>query len=100
MKRPFLLCLLGAAFGGLFPGAVLAFFITVAIGGSEVFCCSVNLGLAVGSAFIGVLVAKKMRGQNGFRVADAILPIVLGLACGLAGYEWLYWVISTADPPL
>jgi hypothetical protein len=102
-KLLFPLCLLGALIGGI-PGGVLAFYFAAGtgIGGfaGEVICCVANLIFSVGGAFIGILFAKAIRGPSRIEVIEVVLPIILGLLCGIIGYAWLYWAISHADPPL
>ena len=103
MKLLFPMCLAGAVIGG-FPGGMVAFFFAAGtgIGGSagEAICLIVNLLLGLGGAFTGVLLAKAIRGQPKIQVTEIVLPVFLGVLCGVAGYLWLYWAISYADPPL
>jgi hypothetical protein len=34
------------------------------------------------------------------RVIDVVVPTVLGVVGGVAGYLWFDWALSHADPPL
>jgi hypothetical protein len=103
MKLLFPICLLGALVGG-FPGALVAFFVVAStgIGGSmgEAIWFIITLLLSVGGAFIGRLLAKAIRGQDGVQSTEIILPVVLGLLCGIIGYTVVNWAISHAEPPL
>jgi hypothetical protein len=103
MKLLFPMCLAGAVIGG-FPGGIIAFFFAAATGISgsagEAICFIVNLLLAVGGAFAGMLLARVIRGQPKVRIGEIVLPVFLGGFCGIAGYLWLDWAISHAEPPL
>lgn len=103
MKQLFLLCLLGALVGG-FPGAICAWFFTAGTGISgttgEAICFIVNMLLSAGGAFIGMFLAKAIRGQGRVQYADITLPVALGVLCGSIAYTWLYWAITYAEPPL
>ena len=97
-KLLFPLSLLGALIGG-FPGGVVAWTATVGTG-SEAACCIANVLLGVVGAFMGMWVATAIRGDGKTRVADVVLPLILGLLCGALGYVFWYWAITYADPPL
>jgi hypothetical protein len=99
MKMLLLLSALGALIGGI-PGAAPAFFFAVASRSGEVGCCLVNLALSIGGACIGMLLSNAIAGRERFRVVDVVVPVLFGLLCGFAGYTWLYWALSHADPPL
>jgi hypothetical protein len=94
-----LFSLFGAVIGG-FPGAVLAFAVAVRIDGGEVFCevfCRVvTVGLAIVGAMLGTAAAKAIRGERNIRLVDEFLPTMLGLICGLTGYECLMQVLGAA----
>ena len=103
MKLLFPMCLAGALIGG-FPGGVAAFLFAAGTrtGGSagEAICFTVNLLLALGGAFTGLLLAKAIQGQPKILFVEIVLALFLGIPCGIAGYHYLDWVISHADPPL
>ncbi len=103
MKLLFLMCLLGALVGG-FPGAILAFqiaaFTNVGGAAGEAIWCITTICLSVGGAFFGMLFAKAIRCQERFQSIEIILPLVLGLLCGISGYMVIDWAISHAEPPL
>jgi hypothetical protein len=82
-KLLFPLSLLGALIGG-FPGGVLAW---AAAGGtgSEVVVCIANVLLGVAGACMGMCVATAIRGDGKTRVADVVVPLILGLLCGVLG---------------
>jgi hypothetical protein len=99
MKWLFPMCLAGAVLGG-FPGGLAAFFFAAGTGGGEVVCFTANLLFGVGGAFVGTLLEKEIRGQSKLRFTEIVLPVFLGVVCGIAGYLWLDWAVSHADPPL
>jgi hypothetical protein len=99
MKWLVSLSLVGAILGGIYPGAVFAF-VCAAPSGSEIVVFIVNVLQGVAGAFLGMLMAKMVLVQTSFRRPDVIMPLVLGILCGIAGYLWAYWAISNADPPL
>src|SRR5690349_20974247 len=98
MKVLFPLCLIGALLGG-FPGAFLAFVSAAGFGGpeGETICCITNVILSVCGALCGMLWAKAIQDQPRIKVVEVVLPVCLGLICGIAGYMWLDWAISHAD---
>jgi hypothetical protein len=105
MRLIFASCLIlgGAVAGGVFPGGLLAFFLAVGSGLSgsagEIFCFVVNLVFGIGGAFCGGLFARVIRpgARWGYNV---LFPTIAGLVTGAAGYFWLEWAISHAEPPL
>lgn len=92
MKLLFPMSLVGAAIGGL-PGGLVAFFFVARIGISglagEAFCFVANLFLSLCGAFAGMLVAKAIRGQPRIQLSEIIVPVFLGVVCGIASYLWL-----------
>jgi hypothetical protein len=100
---PICLVVAGAGIGGIFPGAITAFFVAVSTGidglGGEAVCLTANLLFGVVGAVCGK-VAGQGAEQKAFRGVDLMVPITLGLVCGMIGFIWLYYVISYADPPL
>jgi hypothetical protein len=103
MKWLFPMYLAGAVIGG-FPGALVAFFFAAGTGigssAGEAICFTVNVLLGLGGAFSGMLLAKAIRSQPKIQFTEIVLPVFLGVHCGIAGFVWLDWAISHADPPL
>jgi hypothetical protein len=91
--------ILGAAVGGFYPGALIAFATAAPTGGTEFAVLLVTQLLAIGSSLFGFFVGGLVW-KRGLRSVDVGAAISLGLVFGFAGYCWAYWVISNADPPL
>ena len=93
------LTLAGAIFGGIYPGAFAAFLLTASLG-SEIVCFITNLLLSVFAAFVGMMEANEIHKPITFHRLHVVLPLTLGILCGIAGYFLADWAISHADPPL
>jgi hypothetical protein len=101
MKLLFAMSLVGALIGG-FPGALLAFSLVISAyvesSHVETICFCVNIILAIGGAFAGMLYEKMFRERPGIRRFEILVPGFLGILCGIAGYYyWFDWVIRDAD---
>ena len=77
----------------------MAFFLT-ASSGSEIVCFITNLLLSVFAAFVGMMAANEIHKPITFHRLHVVLPLTLGILCGIAGYFLADWAISHADPPL
>jgi drug/metabolite transporter (DMT)-like permease len=95
--------LVGGFIGGIFPGCLVAFWVAAATGMlGEVVWPLANVGLGIGGAFLGMVVARTALNleRQPFRRFDYVLFIGTGIVFGLCGYCWLYWGLSHANPPL
>jgi hypothetical protein len=99
----YLLVVIGAFFGGVFPGSGLAF--TVACGtrmsgiAGEFICFATNLAFGVAGAFCGNVATRTIK-PDATRFSYLLFPIVSGVIAGVAGYFWFDWALSHAEPPL
>jgi hypothetical protein len=94
------MCFAGAVIGG-FSGGFFTFLYVGQTGigdyASDAIVFVVGLLLALCGAYIGILITKAIHGDPRIQLKDTVVVVILGVLGGIAGYFWLYWVLSYAD---